>query len=137
MLDGQQRLTSLYQAFYGVGDHRYYLNIRDLLDGADFEDAIDYLRRSKGAVARREAFELQAEQLLMPLSTLHKGSTGFSKWASQVARTRRTGMSATGWKTSCRSWKPSGSTALINTSSPSSPCLLRPSRQPSARSSKR
>ena len=89
VLDGQQRLTSLYQAFYGVGDHRYYLDIRALIDGADFEDAIDYLRRSKGAVAKREAFELQAEQLLMPLSMLHKGSTGFSKWASQVARTRQ------------------------------------------------
>jgi len=89
VLDGQQRLTSLYQAFYGVGDHRYYLDIRALIDGADFEDAIDYLRRTKGAVAKREAIGLQAELLLMPLSTLHKGSTGFSKWASQVARTRQ------------------------------------------------
>ena len=89
VLDGQQRLTSLYQAFYGVGDHRYYLDIRALIDGADFEDAIDYLRRTKGAVAKREAIEWQAEELLMPLSTLHKGSTGFSKWASQVARTRQ------------------------------------------------
>jgi hypothetical protein len=89
VLDGQQRLTSLYQAFYGVGDHRYYLNIRDLIEGADFEDAIDYLRHSKSAVTRRAAFELQAEQLLLPLSVLHKGSTGFSKWASQVARTRQ------------------------------------------------
>ena len=89
VLDGQQRLTSLYQAFYGVGDHRYYLDIRALIDGADFEDAIDYLRRTKGAVAKREAIGLQAELLLMPLSTLHKGSTGFSKWASKVARTRQ------------------------------------------------
>jgi hypothetical protein len=89
VLDGQQRLTSLYQAFYGVGDHRYYLNIRALIDGADFEDAIDYLRHSKSAITRRAAFELQAEQLLLPLSVLHKGSTGFSKWASQVARTRQ------------------------------------------------
>jgi hypothetical protein len=60
-----------------------------LIDGADFEDAIDYLRHSKSAVTRRTAFELQAEQLLLPLSVLHKGSTGFSKWASQVARTRQ------------------------------------------------
>ena len=27
VLDGQQRLTSLYQAFYGVGEHRYYLDL--------------------------------------------------------------------------------------------------------------
>ena len=60
VLDGQQRLTSLYQAFYGVGDNRYYLDIRMLIDGAGFEDAIDYLRHSKSAVTRRAAFELQA-----------------------------------------------------------------------------
>src|SRR5437867_4121841 len=37
VLDGQQRLTSLYQAFYGVGEHRYFLKLRELIDGADFE----------------------------------------------------------------------------------------------------
>lgn len=31
VLDGQQRMTSLYQAFYGVGDHRYYLSLRSTL----------------------------------------------------------------------------------------------------------
>jgi uncharacterized protein with ParB-like and HNH nuclease domain len=30
ILDGQQRLTSLYQALYGQGEHRYYLNLADL-----------------------------------------------------------------------------------------------------------
>ncbi len=34
VLDGQQRLTSLYQAFYGVGEHRYYLDLGKLIDGA-------------------------------------------------------------------------------------------------------
>ncbi len=33
ILDGQQRLTSLYQAFYGRGDHRYYLNLAGLEAG--------------------------------------------------------------------------------------------------------
>ena len=37
VLDGQQRLTSLYQAFYGVGEHRYFLDLNRLIDGADFE----------------------------------------------------------------------------------------------------
>jgi len=40
VLDGQQRLTSLYQAFYGVGEHRYYLGLGMLINGADFEEAI-------------------------------------------------------------------------------------------------
>jgi uncharacterized protein with ParB-like and HNH nuclease domain len=43
-LDGQQRLTSLYQAFYGVGDHRYFLDLKRLIDGADFEEAIFHVR---------------------------------------------------------------------------------------------
>src|SRR4030042_5208525 len=33
ILDGQQRLTSLYQAFYGKGEHRYYLNLTGLEQG--------------------------------------------------------------------------------------------------------
>ena len=33
VLDGQQRLTSLYQAFYGVGEHRYYLDLGKLKVG--------------------------------------------------------------------------------------------------------
>src|SRR6476646_3006884 len=44
VLDGQQRLTSLYQAFYGVGEHRYFLDVKKLTDGADFEDAIFHER---------------------------------------------------------------------------------------------
>ena len=46
VLDGQQRLTSLYQAFYGVGEHRYYLDLKKLLDGADFEEALFHVRAS-------------------------------------------------------------------------------------------
>src|SRR3990170_4717250 len=38
ILDGQQRLTSLYQAFYGAGEHSYYLNLADLESGQDLED---------------------------------------------------------------------------------------------------
>src|ERR1700728_2433362 len=38
ILDGQQRLTSLYQAFYGVGEYLYYLKLGPLLDGAEIDD---------------------------------------------------------------------------------------------------
>lgn len=54
VLDGQQRLTSLYQAFYGVGEHRYYLNLRQLVDGADFEDCVFHLRASLKRSQQRE-----------------------------------------------------------------------------------
>jgi uncharacterized protein with ParB-like and HNH nuclease domain len=32
VLDGQQRLTSLYQSFAAKGSHRFFLNIQELLD---------------------------------------------------------------------------------------------------------
>src|SRR5207247_7570908 len=44
ILDGQQRLTSLYQAFYGVGEHRYYLDLVALEAGKDLEDCAFVLR---------------------------------------------------------------------------------------------
>src|SRR6266576_1490194 len=44
VLDGQQRLTSLYQAFYGVGEHQYFLDVAGLTEGADFEEAIFHER---------------------------------------------------------------------------------------------
>ncbi len=38
ILDGQQRLTSLYQAFYGVGEYQYFLRLRNLIDGKEMDD---------------------------------------------------------------------------------------------------
>ena len=70
VLDGQQRLTSLYQAFYGVGEHRYYLDLGKLKDGADFEDAICHVRATTKWAKAREDFALQAKELLLPLSVL-------------------------------------------------------------------
>lgn len=86
VLDGQQRLTSLYQAFYGVGDHRYFLNLRKLMEGADFEEAIFHVRATTKWVQARESFELQAKELILPLSILQGGSGRFGQWSRQVAR---------------------------------------------------
>jgi uncharacterized protein with ParB-like and HNH nuclease domain len=47
ILDGQQRLTSLYQAFYGVGDSRYFIDLQTLLDTGDVEEAIFYRRETR------------------------------------------------------------------------------------------
>ena len=74
VLDGQQRLTSLYQAFYGVGEHRYFLNLRKLLDTkppgeVDFEEAIIHVRAKTKWAKLREDFEVQARDLLLPLSS--------------------------------------------------------------------
>lgn len=86
VLDGQQRLTSLYQAFYGVGDYRYFINIRKLLDGAAFEDSIYHLRSNTKGATRLENFETQAGEMILPLGILKGGAGGFGKWSRDVLR---------------------------------------------------
>ena len=86
VLDGQQRLTSLYQAFYGVGDHRYYLNIRRLLDGADVEECLLYLRSNLKRAREYLDIDVQARELILPLSVLKGGAGDFSRWSRQVTR---------------------------------------------------
>ena len=86
VLDGQQRLTSLYQAFYGVGEHRYYLDLRKLTSGVDFEEAIFHVRAATKWVQAREDFALQAKELLLPLLVLKGGAGGFGQWSRKVAR---------------------------------------------------
>lgn len=84
VLDGQQRLTSLYQAFYGVGEHRYFLELQKLLDGYDFEEAIFHVRAATKWAKARESFDRQAKELLLPLSLLKGGAGGFLQWILQV-----------------------------------------------------
>ena len=86
VLDGQQRLTSLYQAFYGVGEHRYFLSLDKLIEGVDFEEAIFHVRATTRWAKAREDFALQAKELLLPLSVLKGGTGGFGKWCRRVAR---------------------------------------------------
>lgn len=86
VLDGQQRLTSLYQAFYGVGEHRYFLDLGKLRDGFDFDDAIVYVRAATKWAKTHEEFAVQAKELLLPLSVLKGGAGGFSQWGRKVAR---------------------------------------------------
>jgi hypothetical protein len=86
VLDGQQRLTSLYQAFYGVGEHRYFLDLGKLRDGADFEEAIFHVRATTKWAKAREDFGVQVKELLLPLSVLKGGAGGFGQWGRKVAR---------------------------------------------------
>ncbi len=84
VLDGQQRLTSLYQAFFGVGEHRYYLDLNKLVEGMDFEEAIFHVRSTTKWTRSMEDFSKQAEELTLPLSVLKGGSGGFLQWLLQV-----------------------------------------------------
>lgn len=86
VLDGQQRLTSLYQAFFGVGDHRYFLDLKLLLDGAEFEECIFHARARTKRAKRLEDEDVQATELVLPLSVLKDGSGGYTRWIRRVAR---------------------------------------------------
>lgn len=87
ILDGQQRLTSLYQAFYGEGDYRFYLNLAKLEEGADLEDCAFYMRDKDGD-KEYGTIEQQAKTLVFPLSCVLGMAGGFSRWHNQVLRLR-------------------------------------------------
>lgn len=84
VLDGQQRLTSLYQAFYGVGENKFFLDLKKLLKGDSFEDCIFYLNQKKSKTY--EAFETQTKDLVMPLEILKEGAGNYNKWVRDVSR---------------------------------------------------
>jgi hypothetical protein len=87
ILDGQQRLTSLYQAFYGVGEHRFYLNLDDLEKGKDLEDCAFYMRTKDGEKLYGTT-EQQAVALVFPMARMFGTQGGFSTWQNQVLRIR-------------------------------------------------
>jgi hypothetical protein len=85
VLDGQQRLTSLYQALYGKGDYRYFVNFRALLDGEELERCIFHLpeKRAKPII---DSLAVQAKDLYFPLPALSAG--GFEEWLDEVIEAR-------------------------------------------------
>jgi len=88
LLDGQQRLTSLYHALYGEGLYRFFVDLeRALAEGSpegDDNDTIFY-RRSNVKVRSLELDAAQqARELVLPLSVFHKRPGGFWKWVTDV-----------------------------------------------------
>lgn len=86
VLDGQQRLTSLYQAFYGVGDNKFFLNLKKMMGGEDFEDCIFYLRSTHKKAKSYESTEVQIKELVMPLEILKGGGTEYHRWVREISR---------------------------------------------------
>ncbi len=87
VLDGQQRLTSLYQALYGTGNHRYFISLCGLLDGEDLDDCVFYLRKQR-AECRFGTMEKQASELVFPLEVVFGHSHGFERWLDHVLEQR-------------------------------------------------
>jgi hypothetical protein len=81
VLDGQQRLTSLYQALYGKGEYRYFVNFKALLDDDELERCIFHLPE-KRAQPIIDSIAIQAKDLWFPLPTLSEG--GYEEWLDEV-----------------------------------------------------
>ena len=90
ILDGQQRLTSLYQALYGVGEHRYYLDLTGLEKGEDLEDCAFYLREKEGTL-KYGTLAQQASAMVFPLGKLFVEG-GFNSWLNRVLKERSQNM---------------------------------------------
>lgn len=87
VLDGQQRLTSLYQALFGVGESRFFLDIGALISGSEVNEAVRVIPASRAApLAERLA---QADALMMPLSAALDGQA--AAWRDEVVDLRREG----------------------------------------------
>lgn len=80
VLDGQQRLTSLYQAVFGLGQSRFFLDIGALISGADLNDAVRVFPADRAAPL--EPLEAQADALMMPLANIRDGGPG--RWRDDV-----------------------------------------------------
>jgi hypothetical protein len=84
VLDGQQRLTSLFQAFYGAGDHRYFLDLKLLMNGKDFEEAIFHERSNSKRAKELQKSEIQKGETILPLSILRKTAGSYHRWLYSV-----------------------------------------------------
>lgn len=83
VLDGQQRLSSLFQAFYGVGNHRFFVDIGALMNGDDIETAVKAYTVSKAKQWSTTAG--QARSLMFPLARIQQ----FADWKDEVVEARK------------------------------------------------
>ncbi|MFE3555284.1 DUF262 domain-containing protein [Streptomyces sp. NPDC059193] len=90
VLDGQQRLTSLYQALTGAGDERYFIKVDEFVDipsrtvrevpDVDFEKAI-FSMPSTARSGRRSQSLLPAH---LPIAEVHKFDDWLDDYADRV-----------------------------------------------------
>jgi hypothetical protein len=84
ILDGQQRLTSLYQAMLGVGQSRFFLDVGGLISGNEVDECVLVFPVERIGVL--SAVETQANALMMPLSRVREGES--IRWILDIVRAR-------------------------------------------------
>ena len=82
VLDGQQRLTSLYQAFFGKGEHRFFLTVKELIESGDIESAVWHESTKKCQRNGYDQIAVQAERLICPLQVVM--GEGYDNWVDSV-----------------------------------------------------
>ena len=87
ILDGQQRLTSLYQALYGRGHHRYFANLQAMIDEREMDECI-FCLRSREAARDYGSVGQQAAALVFPLQQVFGEGVGFERWLDQIIKIR-------------------------------------------------
>lgn len=87
VLDGQQRLTSLYHAFYGRGSYRYYLNLIKAEQDTDFtgEDTLFFRDSDDSLPDIEHNLQMQADGRLLPLSVICGREGQFWKWKDDIS----------------------------------------------------
>ncbi|MBL7672058.1 MAG: DUF262 domain-containing protein [Bdellovibrionaceae bacterium] len=88
VLDGQQRMTSLYQAFFGKGDHRFFLDLKVLGDSEDIEEAVWHETTVRCERQKLSTIAVQAERLICPLEVLMGRKGGFHAWVDEIMEQR-------------------------------------------------
>ncbi|MHB8603283.1 MAG: GmrSD restriction endonuclease domain-containing protein [Nitrosotalea sp.] len=79
VLDGQQRLTSLYQIFYGKGKHRFFVNLTSLQNGNDFEESVFNENADRAQKQFGESHK-QFETNTLPLTCMFDRDMNFDRW---------------------------------------------------------
>jgi hypothetical protein len=83
VLDGQQRLSSLYQALYGVGNHRFFIDVAQLMTGADIDSVVKVYSASRAKPWA--AIKGQARDLMFPLARFKT----FADWRDEIVDERQ------------------------------------------------
>jgi len=102
VLDGQQRLTALYQALYGQGDHRFFIDFTALrsYDGSilapeqvSFDEVILVEPRGEDGATQHDLREIQIEKWLYPVDQYYK-QNHLDDWLDEVVANHAAGQEA-------------------------------------------
>ncbi len=92
VLDGQQRLTSLYQAHLGIGDARYLINLGSLVDNDEklnvdslnFDEIVTFEAVKKGKPIQSDDVAWQRENWTFPVYRYLQDDTGWDTWVEEA-----------------------------------------------------